>query len=279
MASNGRESKRSGKSKSTITAVEFLSAISQAPNGTQTSESAVTTTCQQLTSLAVDSPAKTLAMPASEQESTANAAVFGPNMRESFGSYDRVTSSWRTSQLCLDGEWSVFSETWPRAGMTRNGKAYELPTLALRTEESEFGLWPTPRASEFDGRGGANRTPGTGGATLSQSVRLWPTPRASDYKGCGPVGSKSYQHMMQREYLCAVVMEKFATPQSRDFRTGQSSRWENSARSRNLNDQIGGQLNPRWVEWLMGYPLGWTDCEDLETPSCRKSRNGLEGKS
>jgi DNA (cytosine-5)-methyltransferase 1 len=22
----------------------------------------------------------------------------------------------------------------------------------------------------------------------------------------------------------------------------------------------GGALNPAWVEWLMGYPAGWTDC-------------------
>lgn len=28
----------------------------------------------------------------------------------------------------------------------------------------------------------------------------------------------------------------------------------------------GGQLNPTWVEWLMGFPIGWTDLEDLETP-------------
>jgi len=27
----------------------------------------------------------------------------------------------------------------------------------------------------------------------------------------------------------------------------------------------GGKLNPTWVEWLMGFPLGWTDLEDLET--------------
>jgi hypothetical protein len=26
-----------------------------------------------------------------------------------------------------------------------------------------------------------------------------------------------------------------------------------------------GFLNPMWVEWLMGFPLGWTDLEDLET--------------
>ena len=28
----------------------------------------------------------------------------------------------------------------------------------------------------------------------------------------------------------------------------------------------GGRLNPTWVEWLMGFPLGWTDLEDSETP-------------
>ena len=28
----------------------------------------------------------------------------------------------------------------------------------------------------------------------------------------------------------------------------------------------GGQLNPTWVEWLMGFPLGWTDCVVSETP-------------
>jgi len=34
----------------------------------------------------------------------------------------------------------------------------------------------------------------------------------------------------------------------------------------NLGEVVGGQLNPTWVEWLMGFPLGWTDCEDSETP-------------
>lgn len=25
----------------------------------------------------------------------------------------------------------------------------------------------------------------------------------------------------------------------------------------------GGQLNPDWVEWLMGWPIGWTDLKPL----------------
>ena len=69
--------------------------------------------------------------------------------------------------------------------------------------------------------------------------------------------------MTAKETLNAIRDEDraihFATPQARDYRTGQTSRWEDANRSRNLNDQIGGQLNPTWVEWLMGFPTGWTD--------------------
>ena len=40
-------------------------------------------------------------------------------------------------------------------------------------------------------------------------------------------------------------------------------RWEDPNKSRNLNDQVAegndGQLNPDWVEWLMGFPVGWTE--------------------
>jgi hypothetical protein len=42
-------------------------------------------------------------------------------------------------------------------------------------------------------------------------------------------------------------------------------------------DPAGGSLNPTWVEWLMGFPLGWTDCEHLATPSFRKSLKSSDG--
>lgn len=31
-----------------------------------------------------------------------------------------------------------------------------------------------------------------------------------------------------------------------------------------------GPLNPEWVEWLMGFPQGWTDCDASGTRQCRK---------
>jgi hypothetical protein len=41
----------------------------------------------------------------------------------------------------------------------------------------------------------------------------------------------------------------------------------------------GGSLNPTWVEWLMGFPLGWTALDASATPSSRKSSKPSAGRS
>ncbi len=38
-----------------------------------------------------------------------------------------------------------------------------------------------------------------------------------------------------------------------------------------LPNTVGGPLNPTWVEWLMGFPPGWTDCGPSATPSSPRS--------
>jgi hypothetical protein len=43
-------------------------------------------------------------------------------------------------------------------------------------------------------------------------------------------------------------------------------------------DTVGGSLNPQFVEWLMGYPIGWTSCAASATPSSRKSRKPSSNK-
>lgn len=58
----------------------------------------------------------------------------------------------------------------------------------------------------------------------------------------------------------AVAREFYPTPTTQDAKNNGSK----SQQARNtppLNAVAGGPLNPNWVEWLMGYPAGWTDLE------------------
>ena len=148
---------------------------------------------------------------------------------------------------------------------------------ALRKRQE---MWPTPRAGKTTDENeetwmvrhmaGKVATP-----PLSLAVKMWPTPAARDCKGANSrehceTNGTGRKHMDQLANAVAHPDLRFATPQARDFRTGSKDRWENPERSRNLNDQIGGQLNPTWVEWLMGWPLGWTDCAASATDKFRQ---------
>lgn len=52
------------------------------------------------------------------------------------------------------------------------------------------------------------------------------------------------------------------TPTSRDYKDGTAPRIRNGRLQRDtLGRAIGGPPNPTFVEWLMGFPNGWTDLE------------------
>ena len=53
-------------------------------------------------------------------------------------------------QMTMGGGWEQFSETWPRAGMMRNGIVYQLITSAPRNPEIEYFLWPTLCSVRFN---------------------------------------------------------------------------------------------------------------------------------
>jgi hypothetical protein len=74
-----------------------------------------------------------------------------------------------------------------------------------------------------------------------QFTKLIPTPRASDYKGAAT--NRFYSQIVQVE-------------RERERR----SRYRHKLCELAEVTPLGtiGRLNPAWVEWLMGYPIGWT---------------------
>jgi len=45
---------------------------------------------------------------------------------------------------------------------------------------------------------------------------------------------------------------------------------------RSFRRDCGGQPNPEFAEWVMGFPIGWTELEPLETPSSPRSPSGSD---
>jgi hypothetical protein len=212
-----------------------------------------------------DSPARISALPEAEVESKANALACGDTWLGSFARWDRDSSSWKTLQYSLLEDSELFSETWPRWGMMRDGVCWELSTPAPRIDESEFGFLPTPTATA----GGYNQSPGENskvrpGLEMARH-NLWPTPTV-----CGNYNRKGASATSGDGLATAV--KNWATPCARDFRHPGRSRLERTGGKHGecLPQQVGGALNPTWVEWLMGWPLGWTDCGASATDRFRQ---------
>lgn len=187
-----------------------------------------------LTSFAAASRVKTSASQGGVMALMASDPASGPKWQGSFARYSPESSSWKTAQCSLLEDSDEFLETWPRWGSMRNGASYLRPMPALRICESASGLWPTPTVCGNYNRPGASATSGMG---LATAVKMWPTPCASASKGSSP-----------------------ASLTRKDGRSRANDRIDHAVMSSD-----GGPLNPEWLEWLMGWPIGFTGLKPLAT--------------
>ena len=142
-------------------------------------------------------------------------------------------------------------------------------------------LYPTPCANSHTGAGhGPNKTGAPNLQTVVASM-TWPTPRASDHKGA--TSPEAAGKAIQRghspnlpEQIAAVEGRMWPTATATAFKG-----WSPNHNRANTDDRLDytvereafspGQptppmrLNPDWVEWLMGWPIGHTALKPLET--------------
>lgn len=167
--------------------------------------------------------------------------------------YDPNCVSWKTFQLLLfQDTLESFSETWPKQGIIQDGKFYQQPNWKHRIKEISSRFWPTP--NKWD----ANRGPlsrellekgenqitlvtAVKDSTRTNPVKYWPTPVACDYKERGP--NSKQKGLPEKVRMCETIV---------------------ASNSKGSMNRKRPQLNPDWVEWLMGWPIGWTDLKPLE---------------
>ena len=151
-------------------------------------------------------------------------------------------------------------------------------TVQAWKEAQEPTTWPTPTTQEIEhpnaelthtGRRLSKDGKSSHSLGLADTVQIWPTPIASTggpYKN--HKGDKKKVPSSGNPLATAVAM--WPTPRARDWKmSGDVANWKESnigdtclRRAVAETDETSGSLNPQWVEWLMGYPVGWTDLED-----------------
>lgn len=88
-----------------------------------------------LTSLAVDSLARTSALLEKVSELSVKEVAYGLRCIELYGKLDLDTSSLKTAQCSLFGDLNESYATFPKSGMMQNGNVYQAPTLAYNGRE------------------------------------------------------------------------------------------------------------------------------------------------
>ncbi len=266
----------------------------------ETSNESTSPTLFDPTSFAADTPASLLA-PLANDKAKKTRATSGHGYDKPYAFYDPVTQSLKMYEAtCPLAELPSLAKL-PPSGILRNGVLFLRPPWEPITAETESSLlhtptakmnqmapsmksgwWPTPTAVTRPMEGNVRlyrakieegeMTEEEATAILGKSPyeaqgkipAMWPTARSSaamaenlDNVAARMEAGEPYKSKLEQ----AVVMWPTPTSSEHKYRLQGSSQ-----ASKNLNALHGGKLNPMWVEWLMGFPLGWTDLEDSETP-------------
>lgn len=207
---------------------------------------------------------------------TESAAECGEKWRGSFTKYDLDSCSWKTHQCSLLGGLTEFLETWPQWGLMRDGECWEQQTLAQTIRGIGYGLSPngvdtfhTPNTTGLDGGSNSRKA-------LKNKMEMYPTPVTID-AGTGRFNTSIGSDNKRPTLAMMAKKNLWPTPQASDSRDRGNMSNPSIQRRVLIGKQImlsqsvhpnSGKLNPTWVEWLMGWPLGWTDLKPLETDKC-----------
>jgi len=112
---------------------------------------------------------------------------------------------------------------------------------------NQVDQWQTPATDSFPSRGGDRKDE----MGLDQQARHFPSPAARDYRTPNKLSYRDRGGSTKGEQLQNFVEHRFPSPPDLPTNDGQPSSPNTPTSPR--------RLNPRFVEWLMGFPIGWSE--------------------
>lgn len=261
MDSKNKDLQQNGSSSTIFTAKQFSEKDSQTPLFLEMLPRLILETFQESTFSPADSPAKTYQMQVNELASRGVVLHSGNIICEPLGSYDQDTQSLKMLQHSLTEASTSSLQTLPKSGMMRNGIIYQLPQLARLTGGKDSSSLPTPTARDY--KDTMNSKPNTQEHLLDRlRIQMYPTPRATDSTG---------GYVETEKTMIGYRSKRKASNQYFGAKLQDAIRFEES--------KPNGQLNPEFVEYLMGFPTGFTELNASETQSFHNAQKSLRKQS
>lgn len=174
---------------------------------------------------------------------------------------------------------TLYKLTWKQRDTPSQLKIFALRASALRTSDSGSGLsgWPTPMAGNPGKPGQYNPAGNTDSSRKTVALAGWPTPSSRDWKdtpgmattGTNPDGSQRTR-LDQLPRQAGLAGWTTQDGPARITATGQMLTGSSAEM------ESGGQLNPRFSGWLMGYPTIWCEAalSSQQPTRSRKTKSG-----
>lgn len=225
------------------------------------------------------------------QASKAKPAASGAKWRGLSMKFDPPTFTLRTAHSLFSEDLELSCVTLPKWGMMRDMELWARMTSPPLTGAKESGYWPTPTKDAAEPR---NKRYEQGGTSLATAVKTWLTPCArSSTENPETFVRRNADRGEHCHGSLATQVKTWPTPTASEWKDPRPRR----ADDRTLSDEarktwptptLGGkdrcghiiaprkdgksrldllprvikevgQLSASWVEWLMGWPVGWSD--------------------